>query len=160
MMIISRMGQLGHEKTVAEARKRFAEHIDGSNKLEANLRAPVYNTVMANEDRATFDKMVNLYRAEDLHEEQDRLACSMGSATNVDILLSVLEFAISDDVRSQDSTFPICVVASNPRGRCAAWNFYKSKSFFFQERYKTGNLHTRVVQSVTENFASADRQGR
>jgi puromycin-sensitive aminopeptidase len=107
MMIISRMGQLGHAKTVSEARRRFAEHVDGSNKLEADLRAPVYNTVMANGDRETFDKMVSLYRSEALSEEKDRIARSMGAATNIDILRSVLEFAVSDDVRSQGRDSPI-----------------------------------------------------
>jgi puromycin-sensitive aminopeptidase len=157
MVIISRMGQLGHAKTVAEAKMRFAEHVSGTNKLEADLRAPVYTTVMANGDRETFDKMVSLYCSEDLHEEKDRIARSMGSATNFDILHSVLQFAISDHVRSQDSPSAIAAVASNPKGRDAAWVFYKSKSALFMERYMSGMMHSRLVKSVTENFASADR---
>jgi hypothetical protein len=48
-------------------------------------------------------------------------------------------------------------VACNPKGRHAAWDFYKSKASLFQERYKTGMLHTRVVKSCTENFATAEK---
>ena len=66
------MGQLGHPATVAEVRRRFAAHASGAEKIPADLRAPVYNAVMANGDRATFDQMVALYRAEELHEEQGR----------------------------------------------------------------------------------------
>ena len=46
-------------------------------------------------------QMVSLYRAEELHEEQDRIARALGAATDVALLNSALEFAISDDVRSQ-----------------------------------------------------------
>ena len=51
----------------------------------------------------------------------------MGAATDVSVLNSVLEFAVSADVRAQDSAFPICVVANNPKGRDAAWQFYKDR---------------------------------
>ena len=51
MLIISRMGQLGHPSTVAEVRRRFAAHASGAEKIPADLRAPVYNAVMANGDR-------------------------------------------------------------------------------------------------------------
>ena len=55
----------------------------------------------------------------------------MGAATDVALLNSALEFAVSADVRSQDSAFPICVVANNPKGRDAAWQFYKSRCVRF-----------------------------
>ena len=70
MSVHCSMGQLGHPATVAEVRRRFAAHASGAEKIPADLRAPVYNAVMANGDRATFDQMVALYRAEELHEEQ------------------------------------------------------------------------------------------
>ena len=50
------MGQLGHAATVAEVRRRFAAHASGAEKITADLRAPVYNAVMANGDKATFDQ--------------------------------------------------------------------------------------------------------
>ena len=156
MLIISRMGQLGHPATVAEVRRRFAAHASGAEKIPADLRAPVYNAVMANGDRATFDQMVALYRAEELHEEQDRIARAMGAATDVALLTSALEFAVSADVRSQDSPFPICAVANNPKGRDAAWQFYKSRAKMFKERYEGGQLHNRVVKHTTLNFNKSE----
>lgn len=42
MLVISRMGQLGHEGTVAEARKRLAAHIAKAQPIPADLRSPVY----------------------------------------------------------------------------------------------------------------------
>ncbi len=57
LLVLSRMGRLGHEATVAEARKRFAQHADGSNRIPADLRSAVYNTVMANGDKDAFDKV-------------------------------------------------------------------------------------------------------
>ena len=42
MLVISRMGQLGHEATVAEARKRLEAHIAKAKEIPADLRSPVY----------------------------------------------------------------------------------------------------------------------
>merc|ERR1719237_467844 len=100
--------------------------------------------------------MVALYRAEELHEEQDRLARALGAATDVALLTSALEFAISSDVRSQDSPFVICAVANNTKGREAAWQFYKSKAKAFKDRYEGGQLHNRIVKHTTLNFNKSE----
>ena len=42
MLVISRMGQLGHEGTVAEARKRLAAHITKAELIPADLRSAVF----------------------------------------------------------------------------------------------------------------------
>jgi puromycin-sensitive aminopeptidase len=42
----------------------------------------------------------NNFRAADLHEEKERLARSMGVCRNKDVIEKVLEFAMSDEIRS------------------------------------------------------------
>ena len=40
-LVLTRMGRYNDEATVAEARKRFAEHVKGTKALPADLRGPV-----------------------------------------------------------------------------------------------------------------------
>jgi hypothetical protein len=42
----------------------------------------------------------NNFRAADLHEEKERLARSMGVCRNKEVIEKVLEFAMSDEIRS------------------------------------------------------------
>lgn len=70
---------------------------------------------------------VQMYRESDMLEEKDRIGRSLGLAKNPDVLKKVLEFAVSEDVRSQDTVFIIIAVALNKIGRPLAWNFFKVK---------------------------------
>ena len=40
-LVIGRIGSVGHEPVVSEAKKRFAAHCDGSAELPADLRSAV-----------------------------------------------------------------------------------------------------------------------
>ena len=61
------------------------------------------------------------------------------------------------DVRSQDTVFVINSVAASRVGRDLAWEFLKTNWPTFKQRYENSFLLPRVVKSVTEHFASADR---
>lgn len=50
---------------------------------------------MQDGDEAIFQEMLSLYRATDLHEEQDRISRALGCIGNVDILRKVIDFAMS-----------------------------------------------------------------
>lgn len=102
--------------------------------------------------------MLSLYRATDLHEEQDRISRALGCIGNVDLLRKVIDFAMSvsldfylilkfsfnklilfplkGEVRAQDSVFVIVAVAVNPKGRDMAWQFFKDKSQKLLEQYQ------------------------
>ncbi|KAG8229239.1 hypothetical protein J437_LFUL007925 [Ladona fulva] len=69
----------------------------------------------------------------------------------------VLEFAMSDEVRSQDTVFVIISVAMTKVGRELAWNFLQENWQVLMERYQGGFLIARLVKSTTENFASEER---
>ena len=54
------MGRNGHPHAVDEARKRFKDHCAGTADVTADLRAPVYVTVLANGDKDTFEEMLKV----------------------------------------------------------------------------------------------------
>lgn len=115
---------------------RYENHACGSCILPADLRGACYKAVLQTGNAETFESMLKIYRTTDLHEEKDRIARALGTIHDVDILRKVIDFAMSKEVRSQDSVFGIAAVAMNPDGREMAWNFFKDNSSVLLERYE------------------------
>ncbi len=158
MMVLSRVGQLGHKPTVDEARARFQKHVGMvQEEIPADLRAPIYRIVAANGDEAVFNKMVALHNSVELHEEKDRLSRAMGSFKDQEVLKKVLLFAVGDSVRAQDTPFVIGSVAANPLGRDLAWEYVRNNYQMFVDRYKTGMLMNRLIKFTTEGFTTRER---
>ncbi|TRY77959.1 hypothetical protein TCAL_11219 [Tigriopus californicus] len=156
-MVISRLGQYGHDNTVQESQRQFQAHVEKLGEILADLRAPVYRTVMAHGGEDTYQQMLALYRDTDLHEEKDRISRAMGASQDIEVLKKVLEFAISDEVRSQDSPFIIGSVASNVKGRELAWTFFKDHFDLFYGRYKGGSLMARLIKSTADAFKTDEK---
>ncbi|XP_058067309.1 puromycin-sensitive aminopeptidase isoform X2 [Anopheles bellator] len=156
-LVLSRMVSFRCPKTVAEAKRRFQEHAEGKCVLPADLRSSCYKAVLQNGDLETYNEMLRLYRATDLHEEKDRISRALGSIGNVDILRKVIDFAMSDEVRAQDSVFVIVSVAMNPRGRDISWDYFRERWQVLLNQYEGGFLLARLIKYLTENFSTEER---
>ncbi|KAK7501330.1 hypothetical protein BaRGS_00007455 [Batillaria attramentaria] len=156
-LVLARMGRYGDEATVAEAKKRFNDHVTGAKALPADLRGPVYVTVLTNGDEAVFNQMLELYDKADMQEEKVRISRSLGATQDEKLIQRVLDFAISDKVRSQDSVFVIAGVTGSLKGREMAWQFVQDNWTKLHERYEGGFLLSRLVKTTTENFVTEER---
>lgn len=74
---------------------RFHDHANNVCPVTADLRSTCYKAVLQEGDESIFNEMLNLYRATDLHEEQDRISRALGCIGNVDLLRKVIDFAMS-----------------------------------------------------------------
>ncbi|GJQ68392.1 Psa [Trypoxylus dichotomus] len=155
-LILGRLAWLDDETTANEAKKRFSNHIGVGPSLPADLRSACYKAVLRAGGQDTYDTLLKLYRSCDLHEEKDRISRALGAAKDVTLLSKVLEFAMSDEVRSQDTVFVIMSVAMTRVGRKLAWQFFKDNWKELINRYQGGFLLARLVKFTTENFASED----
>ncbi|KAL3276182.1 hypothetical protein HHI36_020900 [Cryptolaemus montrouzieri] len=153
-LIAGRLAWLDDEETTAEAKKRFAAHVSSGPKISADLRSACYRTVLRAGGEREFTTLLKLYREADMHEEKDRISRSLGAAKDSNLLAKVLDFAMSNEVRSQDTVFVIMSVAITRVGRDLAWNFYKDNWRKFVDRYDGGGLLTRLIKFTTENYAS------
>lgn len=156
-LVLNRLVSFNCEKTIDEAKKRFDLHVQGKQVLPADLRSTCYRAVLKSADEATYEKMLSLFRATDLHEEKDRISRALGSIQDVELLKKVLQFSRSDEVRAQDSVFVIVSVALNPKGRDMCWNFFKDNWKVLVEQYEGGFLISRLVKYLTENFTTEER---
>ncbi|XP_062708639.1 puromycin-sensitive aminopeptidase isoform X3 [Aedes albopictus] len=156
-LVLSRLVSFRCPQTVTEAKSRFADHASGKCVLPADLRSTCYKAVLQNGDLSTFNEMLRLYRATDLHEEKDRISRALGSISDVEILRKVIEFAMSNEVRAQDSVFVIVSVAINPKGRDMTWDYFKENWKILLDRYEGGFLLSRLIKYLTENFSTEER---
>ncbi|XP_050738577.1 puromycin-sensitive aminopeptidase-like isoform X2 [Eriocheir sinensis] len=155
-LVLGQLGLYGEESVVAEAKKRLAAHVANTTTLPADLRSPVYKTVVSQADEKTYEQMLKLYREADLHEEKDRISRSLGATRDPNLIQRVLQFAMSSEVRNQDTIFVIISVAMTAPGRSAAWAFFKKNHQELLDRYEGGYLVTRLIRYITENFASEE----
>ncbi|KAK0172910.1 hypothetical protein PV328_006175 [Microctonus aethiopoides] len=155
-LVLGRMSALNDLETIEEAKKRFELHISGKCILPADLRSPVYRAVLSVGDVNTYEAMLKLYDEADLHEEKDRILRALGAIRDKQLLGKVLDFAMSDKVRAQDTVFAIMSVAFNSKGRDIAWEFLKSNWQILTNRYGAFLL-PRLVKHTTENFVTEQR---
>lgn len=102
-LVVNRLVACACPATIEEAKKRFKLHATGQCPLPADLRSACYKAVMQNGDISTYEDMLRLYRATDLHEEKDRISRALGSFKDVEILKKVVDFALS--VRNPSGLF-------------------------------------------------------
>ncbi|RXM32145.1 Puromycin-sensitive aminopeptidase [Acipenser ruthenus] len=57
-LVLGKLGKAGHKPTLEEARRRFRDHEDGKQILPADLRSPVYLTVLKHGDSTTLEAML------------------------------------------------------------------------------------------------------
>ncbi|KAG1652086.1 Puromycin-sensitive aminopeptidase [Nymphon striatum] len=153
-LVIGRLVSFQDPQVLEVAKKRFQAHIDGTTTISSDLRSAVYIAVVSQGDEKTLNQMIEFHNKTDLQEEKNRISYSLGAVGDESLLEKVLKFAISDDVKYQDSIFVILAVTKSKQGRFMAWNFFKKNIDVFHKRYQGSFLIARLVKGLTEDFAS------
>ncbi|XP_061626215.1 puromycin-sensitive aminopeptidase [Phyllopteryx taeniolatus] len=153
-LVLGKLGKAGHKPTLEEARRRFKDHVDGKHVLPADLRSPVYLTVLKHGDSSTLDTMLRLHKQADMQEEKNRIERVLGAISAPDLIQRVLAFALSEEVRPQDTVSVIGGVAgSSKHGRKAAWKFVKDNWEELHNHYQGGFLLSRLIKLTVDGFA-------
>uniref|UniRef100_A0A3P9QDP2 Aminopeptidase n=1 Tax=Poecilia reticulata TaxID=8081 RepID=A0A3P9QDP2_POERE len=153
-LVLGKLGKAGHKPTLEEARRRFKEHVEAKQVLPADLRSPVYLTVLKHGDGATLDTMLKLHKQADMQEEKNRIERVLGAISAPDLIQKVLTFALSEEVRPQDTVSVIGGVAgSSKQGRKAAWKFVRDNWEELYNRYQGGFLISRLIKLTVDGFA-------
>ncbi|PNY15161.1 puromycin-sensitive aminopeptidase-like protein, partial [Trifolium pratense] len=125
--ILTSLAQFGHDLTLDEASKRFQAFLEDRNTplLPPDLRRAVYVAVMkraSKSNRSGYESLLKVYRETDLSQEKTRILGSLASSSDPELILEVLNFMLSSEVRSQDAVFGLSV---NWEGRDVAWAWLK-----------------------------------
>ncbi|RMB94745.1 hypothetical protein DUI87_28723 [Hirundo rustica rustica] len=154
-LVLGKLGKAGHKATLEEARRRFKEHVEGKHILSADLRSPVYVTVLKHGDSSTLDTMLKLHKQADMQEEKNRIERVLGAISQPELIQKVLTFALSEEVRPQDTVSVIGGVAGGSKqGRKAAWKFVRDNWEELYNRYQGGFLISRLIKLTVDGFAN------
>jgi len=158
-IVLTRLGKFGDAEVRSEAKRRFDQHVAGTNLIHPDLRTTVYGCTASLGTQADYDDLLQLYNKEQLQEEMDRISCAGLAATgSPDLVKKSLAFAVSDQVRPQDSCHMIASIGRNntAKGRDHAWLFFKENFAMLKERH-TGYLFNYLIKSIIEKFVNEDQ---
>lgn len=112
-------------EVIEEANRRFEDHLSGITKLPADLRVPIYRSILISDVPNGFENLMKLYRETDLNEEQERIISVLGASKSQDLLRQALKFSLSDAVKTQDTVELLLSVSDSQEGRSLVWEFFQ-----------------------------------
>ncbi|QHN93818.1 Aminopeptidase [Arachis hypogaea] len=135
--ILTALAQFGHDLTLEEANKRFQEFLNDRNTplCSPDIRKATYVAVMQQASKTN-------------------RSGSLSDTPDPDLVLEVLNFMLSPEVRSQDV---IMGLPTSPEGRDVAWEWLKENWERILKTYGSGFLITRFVSAVVSPFASVEK---
>ncbi|GMI94982.1 AMINOPEPTIDASE M1, aminopeptidase M1 [Hibiscus trionum] len=156
--ILTALAMLGHKETLNEASRRFDAFLNDRNTplLPPDIRKAAYVALMqsvTSSNRAGFESLLRVYRETDLSQEKIRILGSLPSCPDPAIVLEVLKFSLSPEVRSQDAIYGLGV---SKEGREVAWTWLKDNWDFIVKNFG-GFLIPRFVNAVVSSFASFEK---
>jgi tricorn protease interacting factor F2/3 len=145
---IFNLGTAGDEKIIAKTNSMFAKFLKDGRKIDSNLRGAVYGIAAWTGDSRTFAAFESRYMKETVVEDKLRFLRSLGLFRDRKLLGRALEFAISADVKYQDSLSIPANVASNPFSGDMLWNWSRDNWKLFMSRYPPGTHMMRGFVSL------------
>ncbi|OMO66173.1 Peptidase M1, alanine aminopeptidase/leukotriene A4 hydrolase [Corchorus olitorius] len=149
-----------HGRIHKEAMQRFQTLLNDKNTplLSADTKRAAYIAVMRNANatsRDGFESLLKIYREADAVQEKERILRTIASTPDPDILVEVLNFLISDEVRDQDITYGVAGISLE--GRNIAWMWLKENWKFIVDKYGSGFLITHFIGSIITPFCSHEK---
>jgi puromycin-sensitive aminopeptidase len=154
-LVISRAGRSGDKKIIAEARQKFAS-IQLGEHISPDLRSAIYSIIATWGGRKELLALIKKYKGETLHEEKNRIGNVLGNFADPKLLEEVCEFAVSKNVRTQDTVSILSGVGVNPLGRDIWWNFIQKNWKTLVSRYGEGGLT--LGRAITAIRGSAEEK--
>lgn len=148
-LAISRLGRSLDEKVIHKA-KYLVASIQKGEQVNPDIRGALYTVVANNGGIKEYNAFVVQYKKETLHEEKNRIGNALGDFKDKEILCLTTNFALSSDVRTQDTVSMLHSVGSNPYGRDVWVTCIKTNWKTFLSRYGDGG-HTlgRLVKAIS-----------
>lgn len=156
-LVIQRLGAFGDENVTNEAVKHFDAHIKGSSILAADLRSAVYRTVVHSKQDHAIESLLKIFRSSDMHEEKNRIARALACVQDRASIERVLDFAMSPEMRIQDTRFVLQTLSDSKTGRDVVWTYFKANISEFRRRYEGNVSFGGMVKTITQNFATESK---
>lgn len=134
-LILSALISFNHKPTIDRATRMYK-----SRRIPTDLKATVYRAVAKSGGSRQHAEFIRMYKeAHDQQQEQSRIGAALGAFEDKKLLKKTLEFAMSKDVRPQDTLFVYYPVMGNPLGTKLAWQTLKKDWKTLVKRYTITN---------------------
>jgi aminopeptidase N len=124
--VLEGLGGVGHDQeAIAEALTLAEQALNNPTSVENGLAGVAFTIAASNGDAALYEKLLAAIKTAKTPEHYYLYLFALSSFSDPALLLRTLQFAISPDVRSQDTSSLIGAVMGNPEGRRLAWDFVR-----------------------------------
>ncbi len=154
-LALSQASYYGDKNITKEAKKIFKNR----NKLpiRADIRGVIYNIIALNGGEKEWKLFEKMYKKEEFHEEKERFARALTIFKDEKLLLKTLDFAISNNVRNQDTPQMIAQVWQNSYGKNLTWKFIKKNWKTILKNYgEGGHFLSRLLSPLGNHTNSKD----
>ncbi len=158
-MSISALGMLKDPETVSKASEIFDAFVNRKERIDDNIKSAVYMTVAFNRpSEELLDRFMELYKNDPVPQDKSRALQSAGMLGDRSLVRKALGFALSKQVRIQDSWRIMVGAGSNP----ITDDIYREWAMVNWKRLmKTFPPSTHVMGRYTEVFGAAkDKESR
>jgi puromycin-sensitive aminopeptidase len=130
------------------------------NNIPVELRQAVYYTIVRHGGEKAYMSILGRYMdalngGSDF--ERSRCMAALAQASKPSLVKRTLEFALSNNVRSQDAGSLIRLVARNPYGIDIAWDFIKQNYESIRNKIGDRTFQSYIVGGVCNLFATIDK---
>jgi len=141
-------------EALASARKIADKALENPNSVDADLAASAFGLAALSGGDAFYDKLMAALKNPKSPEEYYTYLFALTQFGDAKLLQRTLDYAISPDVREQDTVMLIARVMENPAGEKQAWAFVRSHWDAVQK--SGGPFASAAIVNATESFCDAD----
>ena len=145
----------GHHATIAQAKAIYADPVQ-SKALLPDEQSIVYKTVVRWGTSTDFNNILALYNAATFAPEKRRYMYALAATRDPVLIQQVLNMALGDNVRSQDTVSLLAAVGSYSEGRLLAWAFVKKNWGVLYERYGSGGFALTRLVLIASHFTTEE----
>ena len=139
--VISSLGEASDKEVAARALEMFKDIREGKgSQIDPNIKSSIYGIAAWHGDEKTYGQIVDMYMKAPNPQEKVELLSSLGNFQQRELILDALNFSISKDVRSQDTSLISGVTGFNSSGVELTWEWTKKNWQTLKERFSEGSM--------------------
>eukprot|EP01130_Rhizamoeba_saxonica_P006795 TRINITY_DN2718_c0_g2_i2.p1 TRINITY_DN2718_c0_g2~~TRINITY_DN2718_c0_g2_i2.p1 ORF type:complete len:1004 (-),score=227.69 TRINITY_DN2718_c0_g2_i2:637-3648(-) len=154
--IFSILAAVKDKDVINEAIGHYNDIKNGVSTVSPDLYSVIYSIAASRGDQTIFEEIQQMYLTSDFPEEKERCLLSLGHTTNRDQIKELLEWLLTDEVKSQDFVIPFISLGKSRIGRELSWTFIKDNFDIIKTKLKSVWTLSRPIKSVLSNFASLE----
>lgn len=154
--VLTKAGMYGCPDVMSEARKRFTVRRKEGTLMHVSIRKLVFMIIGGNATDEEYDFMFEAFKNGG-GSDQSRLQSGLSQTRNEKQIKKYLEFALSENVRSQDTVKWFVGISVTTVGRQMAWNFFKEHFAEFKKRYAESKSAGDILHGIASGFSSMDK---